>query len=269
MNEIKLLIEKVIAFGPKLILVIVFLFFGFKLINFLVNQFTKGLEKKNFDGTLASFINSLSRWGLKFALLISLGNFLGLNTTSFVAILGAAGLAIGMALKETLGNFAGGAMIIFFKPFKVGDVIEAQGYTGSVAQIRIFDTILNTPDKKTIILPNGPLSTGSIVNYSTSDTRRVDLVFGIGYDDDLLKAKELLLKICSEHSLVLKDPGPAVIVAELGGSSVNLAARSFVKTEDYWTVYGDLTEQVKLSFDENGINFPYPHQEVIIKSNNA
>ena len=189
---------------------------------------------------------------------------LGVEMTSFIAILGAAGLAVGMALSGTLQNFAGGVMLLIFKPFKVGDFIEAQGYAGVVKEIQIFNTIITTGDNKTIIIPNGGLSTSSMVNYSTMPTRRVDWTFGIGYGDDVDKAKEVLKKLLSEDARILKDPEPFIAVSELADSSVNFVVRAWVNGADYWGVFFDMNEKVYKTFDKEGLNIPYPQMDVHI-----
>jgi small conductance mechanosensitive channel len=185
--------------------------------------------------------------------------------TSFIAILGAAGLAVGMALSGTLQNFAGGVMILIFKPFKVGDVIDAQGHLGSVHEIQIFNTILKTPDNKTIIIPNGGLSTSSMTNYSTEEKRRSDWTIGVGYGDDLDKVRRTLKQLCGDDSRILKDPEVFIAVAELADSSVNLTVRAWVKAEDYWGVFFDMNENIYKIFNKEGINIPYPQMDVHIQ----
>lgn len=199
-------------------------------------------------------------------LVISVVTILGISTTSFVAIIGAAGLAVGLALQGGLANFAGGVLILIFKPFKVGDVLEAQGYTGKVHEIQVFNTILKTPDNKTIIIPNGGLSNGSMVNYSTEPTRRVDMTFGIGYSDDIAKAKSVLQKLIDSDSRILKDPAPMIVVSELADSSVNFAVRTWCNAADYWGIFFDMQEKVKLEFDKENISIPYPQTDVHVIS---
>jgi small conductance mechanosensitive channel len=220
------------------------------------------MDKNSLDPSLKSFLVSLISIILKACLFISVASMLGVQTTSFVALLGAVGLAVGMALRGTLSNFAGGVMILLFRPFKVGDVVEAQGVTGTVKSIQIFNTIMLTPDKKTIILPNGPLSTGNMTNYSIEPVRRVDLSFGIGYDDDLKLAKDTLEAMAKSDERVLSDPPTDILVSELGDNAVTILFRPYVKKEDYWGVHFDMIERVKLKFDELGISFPYPQQDV-------
>ena len=222
------------------------------------------MEKRKIDDSLKPFIKSLTSALLKTLLVITVLGMLGVEMTSFIAILGAAGLAVGMALSGTLQNFAGGVMLLIFKPFKVGDFIEAQGYAGVVKEIQIFNTIITTGDNKTIIIPNGGLSTSSMVNYSTMPTRRVDWTFGIGYGDDVDKAKEVLKKLLSEDARILKDPEPFIAVSELADSSVNFVVRAWVNGADYWGVFFDMNEKVYKTFDKEGLNIPYPQMDVHI-----
>jgi len=189
---------------------------------------------------------------------------LGVEMTSFVAILAAAGFAIGMALSGTLQNFAGGVMILLFKPFKIGDYIDAQGHSGSVKEIQVFNTIMTTPDNKTIILPNGPLSTGAMVNYSTEPQRRVDWTIGIGYGDDVDKAYEVIKKLLAGDDRILDDPEPFIAVKELADSSVNFAVRAWVNSADYWGVFFRMNEEVYKTFEKEGLNIPYPQTDVHI-----
>jgi small conductance mechanosensitive channel len=189
---------------------------------------------------------------------------IGIEMTSFIAILGAAGLAFGMALSGTLQNFAGGVIILVFKPYKVGDYIEAAGYAGSVTEIRIFNTILKTPDNKVIIIPNSSLAGNSMTNYSAEPTRRVDFKFGIGYQDDIDKAKSVLKRLADADERILKDPAVFIAVSEMADSSVNLIVRAWVETANYWPVYFDMTEKVKKTFDAEGISIPFPQRDVHI-----
>ena len=194
--------------------------------------------------------------------LISVASMIGIETTSFIAILGAAGLAIGLALQGSLGNFAGGVLVLLFKPFKVGDFIDAQGVAGTVSEIQIFNTIIKTPDNKVIIVPNGAVYNGVITNFSKEATRRVDFVFGIGYGDDIKKAKEVIARLVDADERAMKDPAPTIVVSELADSSVNISCRVWVNASDYWGVFFDLTENVKLTFDAEGISIPFPQQDV-------
>ena len=261
------IIEKVndivLTYGPKLIGAVVVWIIGGIIIKALVKGFDKLLNKRSIDESLKPFLKGIVGALLKVMLVISVLGMLGIQMTSFVAILGAAGLAVGMALSGTLQNFAGGVMILIFKPFKNGDFLEAQGHIGTVSEIQIFNTILKTLDNKTIIIPNGGLSNGSMTNYSTEPKRRVDWTFGIGYGDKTENAKEVLLRLMSEDSRIISDPAaPFVAVSELGDSSVNFAVRAWVKSEDYWGVFFDMNEKVYNTIDKEGLNIPYPQMDV-------
>lgn len=254
--------EMVVTYGMKLIYTLTTLVIGLWIIKMAMRGIKKMFSSKHFDESLSHFLTSLIGMVFKALLGISVLSMLGIEMTSFIAIMGAAGLAIGMALSGTLQNFAGGAMILIFRPFKVGDFIDAQGYTGVVKEIQIFITILTTVDNKTIIIPNGPLSNGSLVNYSTQDTRRVDWTFGIGYGDSIEDAQKILLDLMNADTRVLKDPEPFVGVSELGDSSVNFATRAWVKPEDYWGVFFDMNKNVYNQFNAKGINIPFPQMDV-------
>ena len=254
--------DLITTYGIKVVGAIVALVLGLWIIKLIIKSIRKALDKGKMDESLKPFITSLISWTLKILLFISVLGMLGIQMTSFIAIIGAAGLAIGMALSGTLQNFAGGVMILLFKPFKVGDFINAQGYSGTVKSIQIFNTILNTPDKQTIIIPNGGLATGSLTNFSTEPQRRVDWTFGIGYGDDVDKAKEVLMKLINGDSRILKDPEPFIAVAELGDSSVNLTTRVWVNSADYWGVFFDMNEKVYKTFAKEGLNIPYPQMDV-------
>lgn len=262
-NEyIDLAMEMAIGYGPKLILAIVTLIIGLWVISAFTSGVRKGFEKSGMEESLRGFLLSLISIGLKVLLVISVASMVGVETTSFIAVLGAAGLAVGLALQGSLANFAGGVLILIFRPYKVGDYIDAGGVSGSVRKIEIFSTVLTTPDNKTIIVPNGSVSNSAITNYSTQETRRVDIVFGIGYDDDMKKAKDILSGLIEADDRILKDPEPAVVVSNLGDSAVDITTRSWVNSGDYWGVYFDLIENGKRAFDENGISIPYPQSDV-------
>ena len=220
------------------------------------------MEKRNTDESLKPFLKSLAAALLKTLLIISVLGMLGVQMTSFIAILGAAGLAVGMALSGTLQNFAGGVIILLFKPFKVGDFIEAQGYTGVVKEIQIFTTILLTTDNKTVFIPNGPLATGSLINYSAQPIRRVDLSYGIAYGDSVQKAREIIMEVIASDKRILKDPESFIGLGELADSSVNLTTRVWVKTEDYWNVFFSMNERVYEALSKGGINIPFPQLDV-------
>lgn len=220
------------------------------------------LDRTRVDQTLSKFLTAIARAVLlTFVILMSV-NRLGVDTTSLVAIVGAAGIAVGFALKDSLSNFAAGVMIILFKPFKVDDFIEASDISGTVEEISIFSTMMRTGDNKQIIVPNGAIISNNIINYSAKPTRRIDLVVGCGYSDDLRSVKDFLDELVRSDSRILVDPEPVVAVSELADSSVNFVVRPWVKTEDYWAVRWDLTERIKLGFDQRGFNFPFPSQDV-------
>jgi len=256
-------LELTLEYGPKLAGAIIVWVIGGIIIKMVTKAFESILNKRKIDISLKPFLKGIVGSLLKVMLVISVLSMLGIQMTSFVAILGAAGLAVGMALSGTLQNFAGGVMILIFKPFKNGDFIDAQGHMGTVYEIQVLNTILKTLDNKTIIIPNGGLSNGSMTNYSTEEKRRVDWTFGIGYGDKTDDAKTVLLKLMSEDSRILSDPAaPFVAVSELGDSSVNFAVRAWVKAEDYWGVFFDMNEKVYNTFDQKGLNIPYPQMDV-------
>ncbi|MFD2892565.1 mechanosensitive ion channel family protein [Flavobacterium chuncheonense] len=258
-------IELATDYGLRVIGAIAIYLIGSWFFKKLIIAAKKIMVKREVEESLQKFLLNLLNWSLKILLIIAILAKLGVETTSFAAILAAAGLAVGMALQGSLGNFAGGVLIMLFKPFKIGDLIEAQGETGVVKEIEIFTTKLIGLSNKEIILPNGSLSNGTIINYSTQGTRRVDLVFGVSYDTDIKHAKEVLTQVLTLNPKVLKDPAPSVNVLELADSSVNFAVRPWVKSEDYWEVYFGITENVKQALDAAGIEIPYPHQVEIQK----
>jgi small conductance mechanosensitive channel len=223
------------------------------------------MSKGAYDESLQKFLLNLASWALRIFLIILVISTLGVDVTTFAAVIAAAGLAVGLALQGSLSNFAGGVLLMIFKPYKIGDLIEAQDVLGHVKEIEIFTTKLIGLSNKEIIIPNGSLSNGNIVNYSTEGTRRVDLTFGVGYDSDIKKAKEVLLNVLTSHPKVIADPAPTVNVSALADSSINFAVRPWCKTEDYWTVFFDVTEQTKEALDAAGIEIPYPHQVEIQK----
>lgn len=263
LNQLKIILME---YTPKVLMALAVLIIGLLIIKVFVNTTKKVLSKREVDITLQKFLLNLLNWVLKILLFITVVAKLGIETTSFAAILASAGLAIGLALQGSLANFAGGILIIIFKPIKIGDFIEAQGVSGSVKEIEIFTTKLNTTDNKEIIIPNGALSNGNIVNYSTEATRRVDFTFGVGYDSDIKKTKEVISRVINSHPLVLKEPVPAVNLSELADSSINFFTRGWVKKEDYWTVKFDVLEQTKEALDAAGIEIPYPHSVQINKN---
>lgn len=255
-------IQFVMDYGPKVLGALLVLIAGFWIISWITRLTKKGLRKGKVDETLIPFMSSLVSWTLKALLIISVASMVGIATTSFIAVLGAAGLAIGLALQGTLGNFAGGVIILLFKPYRLGDLIEAQGYLGVVEEIQIFVTKLRSPQNELIIIPNGAISNGSLKNYSDTGYRRIDCTIGIAYHEDVKKAREVLMDVMRKHEKVLKDPEPLVGVSELADSSVNLAVRPFVKPEDYWEVYFYVYEEGKAALDKAGITIPFPQRDV-------
>jgi len=252
-------------YGPKVLGAIVVWIIGSWVVKAIVSVLGKTMTKTKTDPSLKPFLHGLAGGLLKVMLVITVLGMLGIEMTSFIAILGAAGLAVGMALSGTLQNFAGGVMILIFKPFKIGDVIDAQGFVGSVKEIQIFNTIMKTPDNKTIIIPNGGLSSGSMTNFSTEATRRVDWTIGVGYGDDLDKARAVIKQLCDEDSRILKDPEVFIAVAELADSSVNFTVRVWVNAADFWGVYFAMNENVYKTFPKEGLNIPYPQMDVHIQ----
>ena len=264
--DINTLIEKItelgFKIGPSLLWAVIVLFVGWKIIGWAIAFLEKTFEKTDFEESLESFIVSIASIGLKVILLVSVAGMLGFETTTLITMLGAMAFAVGMALQGSLGNFAGGVLLLVFKPFKAGDFIEAQGHTGKVVALQIFQTILRTSDNKQVVIPNGDLSNGTIVNYSATGTRRLDMVFGIGYDDDLKKAKKILEKLVGKDVRVLKNKDIKIALGNLGDSAVDIYCRVWVKSSDYWNVKFDMNEKVKEAFDKAGISFPYPQSDV-------
>jgi len=256
-----------LTYGPKLIAAIAVWIIGIWIIKAIVKGFGKVMDKSGTDPSLKPFLKGIVGVLLKVMLVISVLGMLGIQMTSFIAILGAAGLAVGMALSGTLQNFAGGVMILIFKPFKIGDLIDAKGYLGSVSEIQIFNTILKTPDNKTIIIPNGELSTSSMINYSTEKKRRVDWTIGIGYGDDIDKARSVIKRLSDNDLRILKEPEVFIAVSELADSSINFTVRAWVNAPDYWSVFFDMNENVYKTFDKEGLNIPYPQMDVHILKN--
>jgi len=220
------------------------------------------LQRADLDPTLVNFLSNVVFAVLLIAVILAALDTLGIPVTSLMAIVGAAGLAVGLALKDSLGNFAAGVMLVLFRPFRAGDFVEVAGVSGSVQAIRIFSTVLTTPDNKEIVIPNSQIAGDTITNYSANDTRRVDLVFGVSYDDDLKVAREVLTRLCAEHPLILDDPATNIFVLNLGESSVDFAVRPWVKSGDYWKVYGDLLEQGKIELEKAGCSIPYPQRDM-------
>ena len=256
----------VVPLGIKIAIALVVLFLGRWLIKLIKKGLTKAMNRRKADPTLNSFLMSLVSVLLTFFLVLAIIGILGINTSSLVALLASAGLAVGMALSGTLQNFAGGVMIMLFRPFKVGDFISAQGYEGFVSEIQIFSTFLKTTDNKVVILPNGTLSTGTMTVFSKLETRRVDWIFSMAYGDDYDKAKAVLKRLCNDDQRILKTPAPFIELAKLNDSSVDITVRAWVNTEDYWGVYFSMNERVYKTFAQEGLNIPFPQMDVHVKS---
>lgn len=268
-DKIDLLVRKGIdlAFdhGPRIIGAILVLIIGLYVVKFLEKIAGKMMYKSKVEESLLKFVKGLIGALLKTLLIISFLGMVGVQVTSFIAILGAVGLAIGMALSGTLQNFAGGVIILLFKPFKLGDLIDAQGHLGTVKEIKIFVTILLTPENKTVIIPNGPLSNGDLTNYTTEGKIRVDMVIGISYNSSIKEAKKVLLEVMNSHPKIIQDPKPFVGVLELGDNSVNLAVRPYTAPQDYWEVYFDIYEAGKEALDNANIEIPFPQMDLHVK----
>ena len=255
----------VIPWGLNIIFALLIFIIGKFLVSVITNLAKKLMGKANVDSILINFIGSIIKSLLLLFVVIASLNQLGVDTTSLIALIGAAGLAIGLALQGSLQNLASGVMLIVFRPFKDGDFVEAGGTMGIVEEIGIFTTMMRTGDNKEVIVPNGQIFSGIITNYSKRDTRRVDMVFGIGYGDDIRKAKDIIAGIVAADERILTDPAPLIAVGELADSSVNFNVRPWVKSGDYWGVYFDLNEKIKLAFDENGITIPFPQMDVYLQ----
>ncbi len=253
-SAIPFLTNVVIALGIYII--------GKWIAGYVVKLIDKGMELRKMDPALRGFLSAILKTVFTFVIMLVAVEQLGINTTSLLALLGAAGLAVGLALKDSLSNFAAGVMLILFKPFKIGNFVEAGGVAGVVENIEVFNTIFKSGDNKEIIVPNAQIYGGTITNYSARPTRRIDLVIGIGYGDDMKKARDLILEVLAAEARVLKDPEPVVAVSELGDSSVNFVVRPWVVTGDYWPTRWAITEAIKESFDANGVSIPFPQQDV-------
>lgn len=252
------------AYGLKLVFALLVFFIGKRIARMLTNLITKLMTKNNIDIELISFLDSLIYWALFAMVFIAAMGQLGVQTASFIALLGAAGLAIGLALQGSLSNFAAGVLIIILRPFRVGEFVEVAGEAGSIQNIKIFTTELRTGDNKCVIIPNARVLDSNIVNYSSTGTRRIDMVFGIGYDVDIYHARDIITQVIKADDRILKDPAPLVAVSELADSSVNFVVRPWVVTADYWAVKHSMTEQVKKRFDAENISIPFPQQDIHI-----
>lgn len=267
LNEAAIWLGKIrdwaLEFAPKLLAALLVLWIGSMLIGFLGRVLNRATKRRGVEPTLQRFLHSLITISLKVLLLITFVSMLGVETTSFIAIIGAAGLAIGLALQGTLANFAGGTLILLFRPYKVGDLIEAQGVLGNVKEIQIFTTVLVTPDSKTAIVPNGPLANGNVINYTREGRIRVDLTFGLNHAASLPKAREVLMGVMTIHPKVLQDPAPSVNIAQLNLEGAQLAVRPYAAPEDYWTVYFDIYEQGLAALQAAGVAGPQPSMRVL------
>lgn len=259
---IQLAKDWLISTGPNILAALAILVIGRWLVKWFSFIIKKAFIKAKMDETLVRFLEKLIYYILLITVVLAAADQIGIKTTSFLAILGAAGLAIGLALKDSLSNFASGVMLILFQPFKVGDAINVAGVTGTVQQIDIFSSILTTPDNQKIIIPNSKITTDVITNITANTTRRIDMIIGISYDDDVKTAKAALEDIIKSDTRILSDPAPTIALGELGASSLDLVVRPWVKTEEYWAVRFDLTEKIKYVFDEKGLTFPFPQQDV-------
>lgn len=249
-------------YTPKVVLALITLVIGLQVIKMIMRMVAKALKSRAVDSTLGPFLNSIVSWILRLVLFVSVASMLGIKTTSFVAVLGAAGLAIGLALQGSLSNFAGGVLILLFRPYKVGDLIEAQGTLGVVQEIQVFTTILLNPQNRRVIVPNGSMANGNIINLSAEPAVRIDTTVGISYNADMKQARELILAAVQEVPGVLVDPAPVVAVAELGDNSVNLVVRPYSTPEDYWDVRFAVIEGTKNALDKAGISIPFPQRDV-------
>lgn len=260
------LLDWALSSGVKLIVGTILIIIGFKIINRICKKFIIIAEKRNMDMTLMKFIKSLINYFLKGVLvLVIAGGYWKLELSGFAAIVASAGVAIGLALQGSLSNFAGGFIILLLRPFKVGDYIQTSGFEGCVEQIGVFYTTLLTVDNKAVLIPNGTLSNGSLINFSAKETRRVDLIFSAGYESDILKVRKVLKDVVDKHPQIMQHPEPFIGLVEQGASSLNFAVRVWVKTEDYWNVYFDLLEEVKVRFDKEGISIPFPQMDLHVR----
>ena len=254
--------EMLIEIAQSLILALLIFWVGKRIAKLVSNMTGKGLTKTGNEVILVNFIKNIIYYVILAAVIVMALGQLGVQTTSLIAVMGAAGLAIGLALKDSLSNLASGVMLVLTRPFKRGDFVDVAGTSGKVTEIKLFSTVLQSPDNKQLIIPNGQITADVIINYTTEAMRRIDLVIGVSYDDDIRQAKKILIETITAHELVLQEPKPVVMLKDLGASSVDFVVRPWVKTDDYWTVYGDLMEQIKINIEAGGCNFPYPQTDV-------
>ena len=268
-DTVEKIYEYLAVYGLRILAAAVIFFVGRWLAKLVSKLVGKGMTKAKVDETLVIFGQNLCYTALLIFVIIATLAKLGIQTASFIAIIGVAGLAVGLALQGSLANFASGVLMLIFKPFKVGDFVEIAGAKGTVKEIQIFNTVLASPDNIRVIVPNAQVTSSNILNYSVNGTRRVDLVVGVSYEDDLKKAQQVIEQVLAGDARILKDPAVTVAVSELGDSSVNFVVRPWVKSADYWDVYFDITAKVKLSLDQNGISIPYPQRDVHMIPTNA
>jgi len=254
--------EMLIDVAQSLVLALLIYWVGKRIAKLVSNMTGKGLTKTGNEVILVNFIKNIIYYVILAAVIVMALGQLGVQTTSLIAVMGAAGLAIGLALKDSLSNLASGVMLVLTRPFKKGDFVDVAGTSGKVTEIKLFSTVLQSPDNKKLIIPNGQITAEVITNYTTEALRRIDLVIGVSYDDDIRQAKKILNETLAAHELVLSEPKPVVMLKDLGASSVDFVVRPWVKTEDYWTVYGDLMEQIKINIEAGGCSFPYPQTDV-------
>ncbi|ERJ11176.1 mechanosensitive ion channel family protein [Haloplasma contractile] len=264
--DVEQLYDLAMTYSVKLLQALLLLIIGLIIIKRLTSFLRKRFERRKLDPSVRSFLLPGISLSLKILLGISIATMLGAEMTSFVAIIGSIGFAVGLALQGSLANFAGGLLILVLKPYKVGDYIETKDHSGTVNEIQIFYTTLDTPDNKRVIIPNKELSNSSLINYSINKTRRVDFKFGISYDDDIKLVKDILNNIVSSHSLIIQEPEPKIVIGEHGDNAIIFYVRVWCKREDYWTIFYELQERVKLDFDQNNINIPYPQMDVHVSN---
>ncbi len=257
-------IELVLVFGPRLLVAIVTLVIGFAIINKMIKTFDRTLQRHRIDESLHSFIKAAASFMLKGVIVIIAAGIMDIPSAPFIAMLSAAGLAIALGLKESLANFSGGILILIFRPFNVGDFIDLDGYMGTVKEIQLLYTLLNTTDNKRITIPNSQLANGKVINFSAESTRRIDLTFGVSYDDDIQKVKGVLTQIVNDHPLIFKDPEPLVRPNNYGDNTIDFTVRVWCASENYWSIYYDLHETVKDKFDAEGITIPFVQQDINI-----
>ena len=260
--DLEMIYNALITYGTRILLSLLVLLIGLKVVSAIAGAFSRRLEQGEMDPSLRPFLTTLVKVALQVLVVISVASMIGIEMTSFIAVIGAMAFAVGLALQGSLANFAGGVLILLLKPFKVGDYIQAAGHAGTVKEIQIFYTMLDTPDNTRVVVPNALLSNTSAINYSTNPVRRIDFTFGVGYQDDLDTVRSTLLEIAENHPQTFEDPAPQVLVGEHGDNAIICYLRMWCKMEDYWPIYFELMEKVKKAFDEKGINIPYPQRDV-------